>query len=71
MCGYICVPIDSVILVYGVAEEDLFKRLVCCLLLSQHLHVLSVKSRGRHYLDGGSGARSVLTWVGRDNKGGS
>ena len=48
-CGYICVPSDLVLLVYGVhvangAEEELFQLLVCCLLLSQHSHVLSVNS---------------------------
>ena len=48
-CGYICVPGDLVFLVYGVhvangSEEELFQRLFCCLLLSQHSRVLSVNS---------------------------
>ena len=62
------------LLVYGVhvtkvAEEELFRCLLCCLLISQHSCVLSVKSRGIRNLDGGAGACIVNTWVGRDDKG--
>ena len=61
------------ILVYGVnvtsgVEEELFQRLVCCLLLSQHSCVLSVNSLGSRDLDGDASARSVRTWVGRYDK---
>ena len=62
------------LLVYGVhvtnsAKEELFQPLVCLLLLSQYLRALSVKSRGSCDLDGSADACSVMTWVGRDDKG--
>ena len=54
------------LLVYGVhftngAEEEMFQRLVCCLIISQNLRGLSVNSHGIRDLDDGAGDLSVKT----------
>ena len=58
---------DGVYVING-AKEDLFQRIVYCLVLSPHSRVISVNSHSGLDLDGGAGDRSMQTWVGWDVK---
>ena len=54
--------------IYDNTKEELFQKLLCCLIISPHTRILSVHSRRGCDLDSGAGDCCVRIWVGWGEK---